>query len=260
MADRFSNRTSYGLVGLTLVAGLLAIAATLVYFGGLANHRRELLAETYYEHSVAGLSAGSAVTFRGVQVGEVKRISFVGAEYDDAVGADREKIFILFSVDRELLGFDNSGNAELVLKRLIGRGLRATVKANGITGLSKLELGISTASASPAPISWRPVRYCVPPEPSIFENFADAATVLVNQLKQLDVNAIWSKVANIADRSGELVDSAAGLVVSQRGNVESLIESLSRSAFSLERLLGELADNPSLMIRNREPLVLEETK
>lgn len=260
MADQFTNRTSYGLVGLTVAAGLVAIAATLVYFGGLADRSRELLAETYYGHSVAGLSAGSAVTFRGVQVGAVKKISFVGAEYDDAQGADREKIYILFSLDRDLLRFDNSGSAERTLERLIADGLRATVKANGITGLSKLELGLAGTSASPAPISWRPEHRCVPPEPSILESFSDAATALVNRLKKLDVDTVWSKIVKVADSSGELVDSAAALVTAQSGNVSSLLESLNRSAASLERLLNDIADNPSLLIRNRKPELLEETQ
>ena len=124
MAETNTNRANYITVALTIIVGLAAIFASLLYFGGLAGQDEVDFAETYYNHSVAGLSVGSEVNFKGVKIGEVKEISFVGAKYDEAAENDREKINILFCVKRNQLELKRGCRAEETLQSLIKRRLR----------------------------------------------------------------------------------------------------------------------------------------
>ena len=75
------NHASYTRIGLTVVIGVVAIVATLIYLGGMRGRGSEILVETYYDKPVAGLSVGSVVNFRGVKIGEVRELSFVGNKY-----------------------------------------------------------------------------------------------------------------------------------------------------------------------------------
>ena len=69
------NHAHYRRIGFTVILGIVAIQATLVYLGGVGNSAHEILVETYYDNSVSGLSVGSDVNFRGVKLGTVKEIS-----------------------------------------------------------------------------------------------------------------------------------------------------------------------------------------
>ena len=96
------NHASYTRIGLTVVIGVVAIVATLIYLGGMRGRGSEILVETYYDKPVAGLSVGSVVNFRGVKIGEVREISFVGNKYV-VEGQDGSRIYILIALDGRTL-------------------------------------------------------------------------------------------------------------------------------------------------------------
>ena len=77
------NQPNYAKIGFFILAGVALVVGTLVYLGGVGATQHEFLAETHFSFPVSGLDVGSAVNFRGVRVGSVRRISFIGAEYDD---------------------------------------------------------------------------------------------------------------------------------------------------------------------------------
>ena len=87
-----SNHANYGKIGFTVILGIAATVAVLIYLGGVGANSDILYAETYYDNPVTGLSVGSDVNLRGVKVGEVREISFIGSEYEEADGKDVPKI------------------------------------------------------------------------------------------------------------------------------------------------------------------------
>ena len=100
------NHMSYRRVGFAVFAGALAIVLSLVYLGGIRGKGDEILVETFYDKPVSGLSVGSVVNFRGVKVGEVREISFIGTKYA-VEGADNSRIYILMALQRSALGVDD---------------------------------------------------------------------------------------------------------------------------------------------------------
>ena len=52
------NHANYGKVGFTVILGVVALVASLVYFGGYSTRGGAFLAETYYDTPVTGLNVG----------------------------------------------------------------------------------------------------------------------------------------------------------------------------------------------------------
>ena len=257
------NHASYARIGFAILAGVVATAVTLVYLGGLRGRRHEIFAETYSDREVSGLSVGSVVNFRGVRIGEVREIDFVGNKYE-AKGTDNLRIYILIALDPRKLGYfeDEGVPAQDAIAYLVReRGLRASVTASGITGISRIECNLNPGSSSPEEtFAWTPRHPFVPQKISLMDNFSDAATRVMNQINTMDLASAWSNVNETVESMSRTMLSVRTLMETSRGDVEKVVENLSESASSLKDLADELKANPSLLFRERRPAPLDETR
>ncbi|MGN0854353.1 MAG: MlaD family protein [Kiritimatiellia bacterium] len=256
------NKANYAKVGFALFLGILAIIGSLVYFGGLGDRQNEFLCETYYDRPVSGLSVGSEVNLSGIKVGEVRDISFVGAEYPHHAREDAHIIVIRMALNRHLCRLGADEPASTVLARVVERGLRATVSPSGITGLSKLELNFPHKGQEPSPvrpISWQPDFAWIPPEPSMLESFSDSVTAVMNRFKRMDFTVAWSNLASIAQSVADLSSGASALLEGQRAHVDEILSNLTSASRSIKELAEDLKSNPSLLLRAADPQPLPET-
>ncbi len=255
------NHANYAKVGFVVVAGVAAIVAALVWFGGVGGAKNEFFAETYYRAPVSGLSVGSEVNFRGVKVGEVREISFIGAKYDAYARDDMQTVYVKMAFDPRLARMDPGASPEEFLESLVARGLRATVRASGITGLAALELNLPRGEAVPvAPPSWKPDLVCIPPAPSMLQNFSDAATLVMNRMKKIDFVAAWSNVATVAESASRIAQNVDGLVESQKARLDSILSTADETARAFKEFADTIRDNPSLLLRTRDDAPLPETQ
>lgn len=254
------NSPSYAKIGFIVVVGLAAIVAVAAYFLGYAKISTEMLVETYYDKPVSGLSVGSPVSFRGVKVGSVKSISFIGRDYPTASETDREKIHIVFSVDTELAGLGEGQDAAAALENKVRSGLRATLRTNGITGLSRLDLDYPSVLREQSPITWSPRNVFVPPEPSLLESLSDSLTKTANHLNRMNLPQLGSNVVATVEATSELASNLNELVEYSSPDIKTILENLSMASASLRVFADEIRENPSLLLRPREEEALEETK
>ena len=63
------------LIGAFVLGAIILIIGALIVLGGGKFFQRTTLVVMYFQGSVAGLSAGSPVNFRGVSVGQVTNVS-----------------------------------------------------------------------------------------------------------------------------------------------------------------------------------------
>ena len=255
------NKASFSRIGFTVFIGAVAIVFALVYLGGMRGKGDVVYGETYFEKSVSGLSVGSPVNFRGVKVGEISKIGFVGEEYR-VEGKDRQLICVRMSFPRKNLGLE-TGEADVsprAMERYVERlSLRATVTASGITGLSRIEIDIQT-NVPPMAISWQPKDVYIPPSVSLIDSFSDAATKVMNQINKMDVSAMWSNVNASVQALAKTAEGAQAVLESRRGDIDKLAGDLSETMSSVRGLTEELRANPSLLIRERIPEPLKETR
>ena len=254
------NRANYAKIGVTLVAGIAAILATLVYLGGAGDRRDEFFAETYFDSDVSGLSVGSDVTFRGVKVGTVREITFVRNEYEDATDEDGQKILVVMALPRMVGKPGRERSNEEIVGGLVERGLRATVSSSGITGLSNIRLDYPKAALGRPQISWQPSRICIPPAPSMFESFSDSAMRVMSQLDDMDFAGAWSNLTAFAGSVSHLADDAGALFESQRAAICEIIGQIEAASADLREFASEVKDNPSLLLRPRDGEPLPETR
>ena len=251
-----SNHANYAKIGFTVVLGIAATVAALVYLGGAGGDDDIFYVETYYDTSVSGLSVGSAVNFRGVKVGEVKEISFVGAKYEGVPWSDAQRIYIRMALFSKSLGPDARNKTEEFVKR----GMRATVTASGVTGLSRVELDTQRGRPPPPPLPWKPENMYVPSYPSLLDSFSDSATKVMNEINRMDIASAWSNVSATVESAALATEGIRTVIDSAREGVNRMVEEAAEAVTSLRDMAEELKRNPSLIIRERKADPLEETE
>ncbi|ROO27759.1 paraquat-inducible protein B [Salinisphaera orenii MK-B5] len=116
-----TNR-SYTIIGLFLLgAVVLAVVAVLV-FGGtriLSNNRQAII---FFDQSVLGLSQGSKVLFRGVQVGTVKNVQL---RLDSEAGRARIGVTVEINGNNTVMMDGAPSGDDVTTEELVERGLRA---------------------------------------------------------------------------------------------------------------------------------------
>ena len=251
-----SNHANYAKIGFTVILGIVATVAVLIYLGGAVGDDDIFYVETYYDTSVSGLSVGSAVNFRGVKVGEVKEISFVGAKYEGVPWADAQRIYIRMALFSKSLGPDARNKTEESVKR----GMRATVTASGVTGLSRVELDTQRGRPQPAPLHWKPENMYVPSYPSLLDSFSDSATKVMNEINRMDIASAWSNVSATVESAAQATEGIRTIIDSAREGVGRIVDEAAEAATSLRAMAEELRRNPSLAIRERKAAPLDETE
>lgn len=118
-------------VGSFVVVALALLVAAIALFGSIRLFSRSTMAVTYFDGSVAGLSVGAPVSYKGVPIGSVTRIVL---EVSAKTGEARIPVFMKFTPDAVTF---NGGEelSEEVRKEMIARGLRAQLVSQSlITG------------------------------------------------------------------------------------------------------------------------------
>ena len=256
------NQPNYAKIGFFILAGVALVIGTLVYLGGFGAAQHEFIAETHFSYPVSGLDVGSAVNYRGVRVGSVRRIGFIGAEYDEIGNPqDRQQIYVELAIDKRLFRF--GGKEEHVneaLGGLVDRGLHATVSSSGVTGLSKIELNFPKIKREKEEISWRAKHIVIPPAPSILQSAADSVTQLLDQLNRMDFVTAWSNVVEVTGSVNVLLQDASTILETQKGNVGEIMDNVREASVGLRSFTDEIRANPSALIRSSSPERLDETR
>ena len=255
------NKASFFRIGLVVLMGAVAIAGTLVYLGGWKDPSKEILIETYYDKPVAGLAVGSPVNFRGVRIGEVRKINFIGNEY--AVnGLESCRIYILMAIEKALIGnLDDDEDADtILLKQMVEKGgLRATVASNGITGMARIECDYNPGETMPAPTSWMPKHPCIPPKASLLDSLSDSATKVMNQINKMDLNAFWSNINASVESISAATMSSRHMLESYQPELERTMQDLQEATSAFREFAEHIKMDPSALIRGSSPEPLPET-
>jgi len=146
------------------------------------------------------------------------------------------------------------------IREMLDRGIHATVSASGVTGLSRIEIDYPKTKIQDKKISWTPRFFCIPPAPSILQSAADSAQRILNQIDHMDLVDAWTNLIYTIKSAGQALDGATSLIDAQRGNMNEIIVNLRDASSSLRAFSDEIRANPSLLIRDRSPEPLDETR
>ncbi len=195
MAARGRN---YFRVGLFVFGALLLVIAGIIVLGGGTVFQKTVTMETYVEESVQGLDVGAPVRYRGVKVGTVSQITFVGTAYGLTPDDPRyfqvgQLVTLRMRLDPDAVGGGTASGQELeaIMRRLVANGLRVRLASQGITGTSYLEVDYVPPDRNPPlQLSWTPDFFYLPSAPSVISRLSSAAEQVFTRLEEANLEKV----------------------------------------------------------------------
>ena len=254
-----SAKANYFRLGIFIIVASAIFVAIVLALGAGNVFKRTITIETYFDESVQGLDVGSAVKYRGVQIGRVTRIGFTSTRYegDMPTKSRRQYVLVEAELDPALVGGRES-DADY-LREMIAAGLRARLAPVGITGTAYLEIDFVDPKAyPPLTISWQPSHVYIPSAPSTYNQIVSGAQKFLATLDNADIEGAINSIAVLArtanDKLGELpVGALAYDANAALKELRALLARLDRTVASPEVAQG-VKDLAAASARLREVL------
>ena len=266
--------TSPAAVGSFVLGGLAIAVAGVLFLGGQEALSPKTKAVAYFEGSVGGLGPGSPVTFRGVRVGSVSRVTIT---IDTRVMQARIPVELKLEPDRVKLASGSTGQP--MLRSLVEAGLKAKLEPESlVTGQLLVDLDFDPSTIGH---TMTEADSDVPEIPTVRSDFEELRRQLTHapiadtlvQAKQtlaalervanrLDsvINPLTDGALNTLDRAGRTMDAAStafqdlqqsaittlsdvrGLTADGRQQLAARGQELSRTLIAAERALQGARD------------------
>ena len=214
----------YFKIGMFVLVAVALIVVAVVLFGAGLLGQNVLHFESYFAESITGLSVGSPLEFRGVRIGQVEQIGFVGSVYSLDSGSDMispyaPSVRVVTAVQREKLPEFGVEQVEVALGQMTARGLRVRVSSNILTGQAILEMDYLDPDRFPVElVPWEPKYPRIPSAPSELTTIKDSIDDILRELQAIDVSGLVGSLesvfasldgaisdANLADLSAETI-------------------------------------------------------
>ncbi len=184
-----SEKASQLRIGIFVVVGVAIVLAALFAFGIRNAFEPTHKFETYVLGEVNGLSLGSVVKLRGVEVGKVTEIGFSWILYDTI--KPPRCVVVRFEVKEEYSPFQTRAELDKQLINIVNDGMRAVVQPEGITGTSILALvNLDPKKYPPLEVPWTPKYGYIPSAPSEFGQILASLNQTLSHLEKLDVDRL----------------------------------------------------------------------
>ena len=236
-----SVKANYFKVGVFVMVAAGLLTAAVVSFA-MPKLDKPIYVETYMDESVAGLSEGSQISYRGVKIGRVENISFASSRYDTVPQYAKYVVIDMVIESEKLLGKGGFADVEGNLGELIGAGLRIRITSNPLTGLSYLEADYPVGASEPLKYDWKSQYYYIPSDLSVLNKFAQSAQAAFEAMEKVDVVDLSDRLANLM-MSLEVAVNDANLQKLSDKSAEMLTE-LTETARRINVLLGTEGDMP----------------
>ncbi|MBN2315630.1 MAG: MCE family protein [Sedimentisphaerales bacterium] len=269
------TKPNYFKIGLFVIAGSVLILTAVVVLGAGLFQQDKSYFETYFDESISGLSVGSPVEFRGVRIGDVEKISFIGDEYDvlgTSSGSSKYEhyVMVLCSIPRENLPGVSYEQRVGYLENMVSRGLRIRLTSNILTGQAYLQADfLDPKRFQTLDIGWQPEHLYIPSAPSELMTLKDSVDKVLYRLQEIDIDKLVAAVESVLAsldtaianaKVGDISQEARELLAEARKQIEKLnTEKLSLAArqtlTAVDRAVGD-ANVPALS-REIQSLIVE---
>ena len=219
-------------IGLFVLGAIGVAVLGLVTFGGSGLFRHGDSYEIHFDESLKGLRLGAPVTFRGVEVGQVREIRAI---YDPRTGAVRVPVMVELRPGALSMGGIDAGDGD-VIADLVARGLRARLDIQSIV-TGQLLVALDFFRLPPA------VDAAPAPRPGVIPSVTSTWAGLQRTVDEALLNA-----PEIARTLKELTTALRDLLGGPAG------ASLRQSAVSLATLLERLSDPEGPLTRTMAEL------
>ena len=236
-----SKKINSAQVGAFIITAFALTLVSVILFGKLQYGKKQTECIAYFEDSVSGLQPGSAVTFRGVKIGQVKRIMI---HYNQP--EEDQHMPVLIEIEDEAMATKSDIHFPLGspawLASQVRRGLRAELASESLlTGLLSIELAYMT-NALPATFHQTEKLYPeLPTQPTFFSkakrNFGDLLAKVETTVDQLHETLQEAQIGKVSQGAQQAL--AALNKVLQNQDIPVVLARLSATVTNLDQTLEE---------------------
>lgn len=214
------RKLDYFRLGLFIILGIGMLVSVVVILGAGRYFETTYSMETYFDESINGLSIGSPVKLRGVNIGRVSKITFVSNIYQDASRKNDRYVYVECEIHPELFDDIPEDHFREFMNKGVERGLRIRPTSLGLTGQLFLNIVYENPKTSPPlPIDWTPKYAYVPSTASTLSQVEGAIASIsktLSSLKQEDIESIISDVKSIVNTLDEFMKTEGGKEAGRR--------------------------------------------
>ncbi len=235
------NEKHYFTVGLFVIGGIIAACVTILWFSTLGAQQKYTTYAVHFDGSVNGLTVGSPVLFKGLNVGRVNKIGFK-SESDD-------RIVVLADIEDEAP---------------VRADTTASIRLLGITGASGLALENSGEDPSPL-MKKKGQKYpVIASSASGLEKFFDELPQFIDKLSSLtertelvlsdeNLNSLTTLLEASAGAMNDvsaLTQQARGVLRGQSaGELQDVFTEAKLAMREIKMLAKSLREDPSKILR-----------
>lgn len=265
-----SKKNNYFLIGLFVLIGLSLIVIAIVYWGAKDRTKDVVYAETYFDESVQGLSQGSAVKYRGMQIGSVVDIAAINNIYNinptqgiyskqaSLLGA---YVYVKMAISSRFLNITSEEAYEEKIKKAVENGLRAKLSIQGLTGSAFINLDFEDAKSKPSlPISWQPQYSYIPSTTSTLAFFGDNAEYLLNELRKIDLPKTFNEMQNLIKATNQTIDNSNKFLANSNKQIMEMLANFESISQNIKQISERAKEHPSNLIFSSPPPTLDLNK
>lgn len=253
-----SKQINYFRIGSFVMLGIFLIIVGILALSSGRLFKKTITVETYFSESIQGLSDGSPVKYRGVEIGHIDKISFVHQKYQpsnlQAQDAYSRYVYVEMIISPNVFTKSIKMPIQDVIQHDVDQGLRIKLALQGLTGNAYLELNfVDPKTYAPLHVDWKPKNYYIPSAPSTLTQFSDNAQIILEKLKKVHFQKITDNTAEVMQRINYLLSQTE----------QQLQDAITNSAIISENLRifsGKIKHSPSQILFGQSPPKLDPSK
>lgn len=263
--DNKNNRISYFKIGSFVLVGIGLIVFALLIFGSSRVFEPVTYIETYFEESIQGITEGSPVKYRGLQVGYVKKIAFTSEVYVESEGlggkSQSRSIYVMIAVTSKLFTNLTSEGLKQFLDKEIANGLRVKLVAQGLTGISYLEFDYIDPKDSPLLIvNWSPKVFYIPSVTSTLTRLSENTQYIINELKDINFKQLFLNLSDLSNSLNRVANKTENLLNNISAPAIAAVQNLKIISDDLRVTSRRIKLKPSELIFGKYPPPLDPEK
>jgi phospholipid/cholesterol/gamma-HCH transport system substrate-binding protein/paraquat-inducible protein B len=252
-----SKQINYFRIGVFVMLGIgLVILGTILLSSGKLL-KKTIVVETYFSESIQGLSEGSPVKYRGVEIGHIDKISFVHQIYkhiDLRTDAYSRYVYVEMVISPNLFINGKKIPIQDSIKKDVVQGLRVKLALQGLTGNAYLELNFADPKTNPSLIiDWKPNNYYIPSAPSTLSRFSDNAQVIMEKLKKVKFKKLADNASKMTNETSKVMRRADYLLGKIEQQLENIVNNTSIISNNLRGFSGRIRKSPSQLLFGKSP-------
>lgn len=239
-----SKHANYFRIGVFVLVAIFLFVGGLVIFGAGQFFKHKITFETYEQGTVQGIDVGSAVKFRGVQIGQVTWIGFSFNTYPEQRTSSQQKNYVIIrmEIDKEIFPNMFAEDLRPMLDKGVQKGLRVRIEPQGITGTNYMEINY-VADPTQYPlldVTWTPNYYYIPSAPGQLTDILDSMNKIMKEMDQMNLADLSDLMKNL---NKAVVDANIGKVST---DLQALITQINQALAAAN--VGPLSDDARKMM------------